>query len=233
MNNQNRIYYIVGGTIAVGLLLAFLVFAFSGGLDSPVTKLPSRVDSASSTKSHHVVIEKKIDSLSQHNVTPTKYTTLKSEISSGLNAGMYPNSIKSNLDNRLADAYSKAVIAKINNELSKNPINQNEVEIYLTHLNTIGLANNEVLNFRRILKEYNYWTVSVPSKVETFVKKSFANYNSDQYLSLKNELEGSSNISPNILSHPAVISSRKSSLARLQKYYNEYVQYQMAMSGFD
>ena len=236
MNNQNRIYYIIGGTLTAGLAIGLVLFIMAGGVSFPPPKggkalNDSVVINNGSLEPHHL-IEQKIDAISVNDVNPTQYSTLRTDITSAYNQKLFPESINQYLLNKLNETYKDAVITNLNREIRRNPVRESEMNILLSHLAIIGGAEREVADFKKVLAQLKYYTHTLPQKVNSFTGKSFTNYNSNTYLSLKNELETLPGIDARLKSNVAIKSAQSSSKEKLRKYYIAYVDYQMALDGF-
>ncbi len=239
MKDNKRTIYFMGGTILVGLLLiVFMLFGNdvikvispSDGTTIPVDSTVIVQGDTISTNppiqnSPHHKIQEKIDKLTVQNINPQVYVTITQEISSAEKAGVFPMSIATNLRESLNENYIRLSFNKADNIFAKDPINKTELNDILNHISSLGADRNRIQSYTTKIKQIEYYTQTLPAKVNRFTGRSFNNFNSNEYQSLKSELNNLPNLDPSLKTRASINSAKNLSLNKLSVYYSDYLDY--------
>ncbi|MFC6269442.1 hypothetical protein [Frigoriflavimonas asaccharolytica] len=226
MNDKNRIFYFMGGTIAVGIVVAIVVFLSGGGAKSSGSQTGTE-KSVSNNKD----LQAKVDALNIGNVSPAIYNSLRTEINSSLEQKTITQVWKTNLENELEQKYTNLTLQKINKYFAADPINENAMQPLIQHLKILGKGQNELKGIQAKINEINYYTKILPVEVHKFTSRSFDYFNKGKYTALSSELNDLPARNPSLKKRKSVQNVRSSSLAEIKKYYQEYVDYQMAIDS--
>lgn len=239
MKDNKRTIYFMGGTILVGLLLiVFMLFGNdvireispSGGRTIPVDStviVPKDTINTNPTKqkSSHHKIQEKIDKLTVQNVNPQVYVTIMQEIASAEKANIFPNSIATNLRESLNENYIRLSFNKADNIFAIDPINKTELNNILNHISSLGADRNRIQSYTTKIKQIEYYTQTLPAKVNQFTNRSFENFNSNKYQTLKSELNNLPNLDASLKNRVSIKAAKNASLYKLNNYYNDYLNY--------
>ena len=217
----------MGGTLAVGLLIALVMFISGGGSRTPTE--PSEVKAA--TVSNSAELQNKVDALTIDNVSPTSYNTLRTEIQSSFEAGTVVESMRKSLITELEQKYINLTLQKINKFFAADPVNETAMQPLIAHLQTLGKGQQEIKDIRTKINEINYYTKVLPTEVNKFTSGSFVNFSDGKYKALKGELENLPAKYPSLKNRKSVQSVKSSSLSKLTSYYQNYVSYNMSMQN--
>lgn len=226
MNDKNRIFYFMGGTLAVGLLVA-LIFFISGKKGIPeveptVIILP---------KSNAAGLQEKINELNNENVTPAYYNTLRTEITSSLEQKIIVKAEKEYLLTNLEQHYTNLTLKKIKKLFAADPVNEAAMQPLIGHLQSLGKGQQEINTIKKGIAEISYYNQILPAEVSKFTASSFVNFNDGKYKALKAELENLPDRHSALQNRQSVKATKAESLAKLTKYYQNYVAYNMAMQN--
>ena len=224
MNDKNRIYYFMGGTLAVGVLVALFMLItqkkteYGGGGEKEITSVSNKAE-----------LEVKIHEMNMNNISPAHYNTLRTEIVSSLGAKTIVKPTHDYLLDDLEQKYTDLTLQKINKYFAADPVNEAAMQPLIAHLQSLGKGQQEISNIRAKINEINYYTKVLPIEVNKFTSASFQYFNEGKYNSLKAELQNLPNTKSSLKNRNSVQAIKSSSLGRLTKYYKDYVAYNMAM----
>lgn len=230
MNDKNRVFYFMGGTVIVALLIIGLMYIFGGGEKTDEDKKTTQTELSSDPT---VEIKKATLDISIANVSPDKYSTITTKTSAAYNQKLINTALRESLQLELDNKYKSTSIAKLDQLIKADPVDVSSFNGIISHLKAIGVNDPKFANYQSGLAKMTYYTTSLPSKVSAFTSRSFANYNHDSYNSLKNEVETLPGLDPLFKKKSAVVSMQKSLLTRLRDYNSKYVDYQMSLDGLE
>lgn len=230
MNDKNRVFYFMGATVFVALLIIGVMYiSGDSGRKGGVKKTTQAELSSDPT----VDIKKATLDLSAANVSPDKYSTITSKITAAFNQKLINTTLRESLQLELDIKYKSASTAKLDHLINADPVDINTFNGIISHLKAIGVNDPKFANYQSGLAKMTYYTTSLPSKVSAFTNRSFSNYNHNAYNALKNEVEVLPGLDPLFKKKSAVVSMQKSLLARLRDYNSKYGDYEMSLDGLD
>lgn len=230
MNDKNRVFYFMGGTVLIALLIIGVMY-FSGG--NGKNEKNEKTTQTELNSDPTVEIKKATLDLSGANVSPDKYSTIITKISAAFNQKLINTSLRESLQLELDNKYKSASIAKLDQLIKADPVDISTFNGIISHLKAIGVNDPIFANYQSGLAKMTYYTTSLPSKVSAFTSRSFASYNHNTYNTLKSEVEALPGLDPLFKKKSAVTSMQKSLLTRLRDYNSKYVDYQMSLDGLD
>ncbi|MEP6262022.1 MAG: hypothetical protein ABJ092_10625 [Gillisia sp.] len=183
---------VVSGIILVGGLFAYEVFAVSAEKEEVAAEEPSA--SPETETAIHSDLEKKIDKLNSFAFNPQSYSILMTEIHSYYMTESFTESIKTSLENRLLEVYSKQVFTEAEKFLSGRSQSSQEVQNLLSQLKENGGNQQKINYYQNQINYYNYYSSTLPQKVSNFIRKGITNYTDEEYNMLKDEVNNMSNL---------------------------------------
>lgn len=224
MNDKNRMYYFMGGTLAVGVFVALFMLLTqkkTGTNESNEKEIPP--------VSNKAELEVKIYEINMNNVSPAQYNTLRTEIVSSLEAKTIVKPTQDYLLDDLERKYTDLTLQKINKYFAEDPLNEPAMQPLISHLQSLGKGLQEISNIRAKINEINYYTKVLPVEVNKFTSASFQYFDEGKYNALKTELQNLPTTKPSLKNRNSVQAVKSSSLIKLTNYYKKYVDYNMAM----
>ena len=141
-------------------------------------------------------IENKINELKSKNFDPSCFNTIKIEIDSYYDLGIFQSSSKSYLTTKLTSGYSDLVYKQCEFFLSNNIGTSQEVSSWLNQLEQITSSNSKIDNYKNQIKWYNYYATTLPNAVDAFIAPGITNYEENLYTKLKQEVQTMPNFDP-------------------------------------
>lgn len=216
MNSKYRGLYFLGATIVLGLLIIGIMRIMNQNNETKTHEKSSTTASQSNT---HEIIEQKIGDLSIQNIDPSLYNTLLIEIENGASQGLFNGDMKDMLFNNLNEKYKSIVLQKINGYLNVDPVNFAEVDKYLSHVEGVFGASKEIGEIKSKIKTIQYYTVTLPQKVNAFINDGYGNFEESTYQNLMKELNS---VPANLLKRKFISSSIAKNRANLNAYRVEF-----------
>ena len=182
ITEQNRSLVFLAGTLVMGILIiSVLLFVESNDVEGVEI-----VNEQANT--NFKALETKIEDLSKQNFNPNSYNTLATGINASCDQQLITGSAKSNLISKLGTVYSDLVYKQCDFFLSNNVGTSEEVISWLNQLEAITSRNSKIDNYKTQIKWYNYYSINLPQKVDSFIAPGITNYEDNQYQKLKVKL---------------------------------------------
>lgn len=230
MNDKNRVYYFMGGTLLVALLIIGVMY-MSGSNNSPskTTKKPEVTLPSDPTADIH----KAIADITTANVSGATYSTIVTKISAAHNQKIINDALRESLQLELDNKYKSTALAKINQLIKADPINVGAINEMITHLKSIGVNDPKFTQYQSGIAKMNYFTGNIPNKVAAFTGRSFSNYDHGAYKALVSEIETLPGLDPLFKNKSAVKAMQSSAISRMRAYNAKYAEYQMSLNNLD
>lgn len=230
MNDKNRVFYFMGGTLLVALLIIGVMY-LSGSRSNGTTTGSKKEVALSSDPTGE--IKKAISEITPANVSGVTYTTILTKITAARNQNLINDALQESLQLQLDNQYKSAALTKIDNLVKGDPVNVAEINSVIGHLKSIGVNDPKFSAYQSGIAKMNYFTSTLPGKVSAFTSRSFANYDHNSYKALVNEIESLPGLDPIFRKKSAVVSVQSSSLKKMRDYNAKYAQYQMSLDNID
>jgi hypothetical protein len=183
ITEQNRSLIFLAGTIVLGILIISVMML--GGSDG----VPPPIINNDLADPNSKALETKIDALKKQHFNPDMYSTLLTEIDGSYQQELITGSAKSFLLMKLTNEYSDLVYKQAELFLKQDVGKSDEINGWLNQLEKINGGNSKINNYRNQIKWYNYYSLTLPSKVDAFIEPGISNYQKSTYQSLKQELQ--------------------------------------------
>ena len=220
MNNKYRGLYFLGATIVLGLLIIGIMRMMN---QNNGMKTPEKNSATASKSNTHQVIEQKIEELTIQNIDPSLFNALLIEIENGASQGLFNGDMKNMLFNSLNQKYQSLALQKLNGYVDVDPINYAEVDKYLGHYKGVFGESGAIRELQGRIKTIQYYTVTLPQKVNAFIKAGFGNFEDTTYQNLMKEL---SNVPGNLRKRKFINSSVTKLQADLINYKAEFEEWE-------
>jgi hypothetical protein len=176
---QKRSIIFLGLTLLIGALLIGGMLLFEtetpGGEGSP------RPGPGGGVKFKEM--ETKINSLTNQKFDPSCYSTLKTEIDTNYELGIFPSSSKTYLTTKLNSVYSDLVYKRCEIFLKKDIGIYKDLTGWLLQLEIIISKNAKIDYYKNQIKAFDYYSRSLSKEVDFFCKQPF---DENRYPELKN-----------------------------------------------
>lgn len=214
LTDGNRSLVFLAGTLIIGvLILSILLFVESNDVEGVEI-----VDEPVNT--NFKVLETKIDDLRKQNFNPNNYNTLATEIDASYQQELITGSAKSNLVTKLTSVYSDLVYKQTELFLISDVGTSQEVLSWLNQLERISSKNPKIDTYRSQIKWYNYYSSTLPNKVEVFINNG--NYTDEKYSELSNELKYMAYFKPVYKNRLKFNNIRKNLMLKLDNFNADY-----------
>jgi hypothetical protein len=183
ITEQNRSLVFLAGTLIIGILIiSVLLFVESNDVEGvEIVNDPANTNFKS--------IETKIDALKNQNFNPNSYNTIATEIDASFQQELITGSAKSNLVAKLTSVYSDLVYKQADLFLTRDIGTRQEVLSWLSQLQRITSRNSKIDTYKIQIKWYNYYSTTLPNKVNAFIAPGITNYEPEKYEKLKLEVQ--------------------------------------------
>jgi len=210
LTDGNRSLVFLAGTLILGvLIISVLLFVESNDVEG-VEIINEQANS------NFKVLETKIEDLNKQNFNPNYYNTLATEIDASFQQELITGSAKSNLVAKLISVYSDLVYKQTELFLTSDVGTSQEVLTWLNQLEKITSKNPKIDTYRSQIKWYNYYSSTLPNKVEVFIKNG--NYTDKKYSDLSNELKNMAFFKPIYKNRLKFNSIRKNLMLKLDNF---------------
>lgn len=217
ITEKNRSIVFLAGTILIGILLIGAVMY----IESDDVEDIEIVNQPPSTT--FPILEKKIANLKQQNFNPTSYSTLATEIDASYQQGLINSSAKTNLITNLTTVYSGLVYNQCEFFLAgTNADSSTDVLSWLAQLERISAKNVKIDNYRNQIKWYQYYSLSLPTKVNNFIRPGITNYDETTYKVLKTEVQQMPNLKPEYKNKAKFSKIRTELTAKLERFNTQF-----------
>ena len=230
MNDKNRVFYFMGGTLLVALLIIGVMY-LSGSRRNNGSNTSKQATVLSSDPT--VDIKKAILDINSANASGEKYSTAVTMISAARNQNLINDALHESLQLQLDNQYKSAAITKIDRLIKSDPINIAEINTLISHMKSIGINDPKCASYQSQIAKMNYYTTSLPVKVNAFTSRSFANYNHEAYKALINEIETLPGLDPLFKKKNAVAAMQGSLIRKMRDYNAKYADYQMSLNNIN
>jgi len=214
IKESNRGIFFLGATVLIGVsLIIVLVF-------NKPPKLPP-IDYPKPTKdSTFKILENDIKTFKFQAFNPSNYFTLLTNISSNFEQGLITPTVKNNLVLNLNEDYSELIYNQCELYLKGDDSHQNEEILrWLGQLEGIPHTNNRINLYRDQIKQYEYYSVSLPKKVSEYIARGQTNFIKELHLAYKNEVLTMPNLDRNYFYTPKLQEVRKNLIPSLDTLY--------------
>ena len=216
ITEQNRSLVFLAGTLVMGILIiSVLLFVESNDVEGVEI-----VNEQANT--NFKALETKIEDLKKQNFDPNSYNTIVTGINSSFEQDLITGSAKSNLVSKLTTVYSDLVYKQCDFFLTNNIGNSQEVSSWLNQLEKITSGNSKINTYRNQIKWYNYYSTTLPNKVEAFIAPGIINYEDKKYEKLKNEVQTMPNFDPSYKNNSKFSGIRNNLISKLKKLNEDY-----------
>lgn len=134
-------------------------------------------------------IEIKISELKNKTFDPSCFNTIKTEIDSYYDLGIYQSSSKTYLTTKLTSVYSDLVFNQTELFLTSDIGTSNEVLSWLNQLQKITSKTSKIDNYKNQINAYNYYSITLSRKVNNFISPDTTKFNEDIYKKLLFEVK--------------------------------------------
>ncbi|SEB06527.1 hypothetical protein SAMN05443667_11919 [Flavobacterium gillisiae] len=217
ITEKNRSIVFLAGTILIGILLigAVMYIEYDDVEDIEIVNEPPSTT--------FPILEKKIANLKQQNFNPTSYSTLATEIDASYQQGLINSSAKTNLITNLTSVYSGLVYNQCGFFLAGTNANSStDVLNWLAQLERISAKNVKIDNYRNQIKWYQYYSLSLPTKVNNFIRPGITNYDEATYKVLKTEVQQMPNLKPEYKNKAKFSKIRTELTAKLERFNTQF-----------
>ena len=215
ITEQNRSLVFLAGTLIMGILIiGVLLFVESNDVEGVEI-----VNEQANT--NFKALETKIEALKNQNFNPNNYNTLLTEINSSFDRKLITGSAKSNLVTKLTTVYSDLVYKQAELFLCREIGTSQEVLSWLNQLQKITSRNSKIDTYRNQIKWYNYYSITLPNKVEAFIS-DLTNYNEDKYKKYKQEVQTMPNFEPSYKNRPKFNKIRNNLRSELENFNADF-----------
>jgi hypothetical protein len=213
ITEKNRSLVFLGGTILVGILIiGILMFTESSDVDGVEI-----VDQPVNT--NFKALESKIKNLKTQNFNPSSYNTLATDIDASYQQELLNASAKTNLMSNLAMVYSNLVYSRCEHFLMGAGMDSSsDVISWLNQLEKITAKNKRIDKYRSQINAYNYYSTTLPAKVNQFIYPGITNYNEDKYDAYMKEVVNMPNLDPAYKNKPKFLKIKTELTLALQKF---------------
>lgn len=186
---KNRQFIFLLGSILIGVLLISVSMLME---NSSVEKTEISNDEMGTNFS---ALESKIKAISSQNYNPSLYVNINAEIHSSFAQQLITKAGEQNLKLQLQDLQSKNLYALCESFLTGVPLNSNELKNWLDDLTKTYPNESKSSHYKNQINAYNYYSTSLPNKINSFIKKSCLDQNMTQ--NLINEVSAMSKLDHN------------------------------------
>lgn len=216
ISEKNRSLVFLAGTLVMGILIiSVLLFVESNDVEAVEI-----VNEQANT--NFKALEAKIDDLKKQNFNPDNYSTIATDIGTSYQQDLITGSAKSNLLSKLTIVYSDLVYKQAELFLVRDIGTSKEVLSWLNQLQTITSRNAKIDTYRNQIKWYNYYSTTLPNKVDAFIAPGITNYEENLYVKLKNEVQTMPNFDSSYKNRSKFNSIRYNLTSRLENFNAEY-----------
>jgi hypothetical protein len=216
ITEQNRSLVFLAGTLVMGILIiSVLLFVESNDVEGVEI-----VNEQANT--NFKSLETKINALKNQSFNPNSYNTLATEVDASFQQELITGSAKSNLVTKLTSVYSDLVYKQAHLFLTRDIGTSQEVLSWLNQLQKITSGNSKIDTYKNQIRWYNYYSTTLPKKVEAYIAPGITNYKDDSYEKLKNEVQTMPNLDPSYKNSSKFSSIRSNLISKLKKLNEDY-----------
>jgi hypothetical protein len=216
ITEKNRSLVFLAGTLVMGILIMGMLLFLEGNDVVGGTVVKDGVETNFKT------LEVRIDNLKSQSFNPTSYNTIVAEIDASFQQELITGPAKTNLIDNLNNVYSDLVYKQCELFLTSRTNNSKDVLAWLNQLQRITSRNSKIDNYRNQINLYNYYSSSLPNKVDRFIASGFGNYSDGVYDHLKNEVQNMPNFNATYKNSSKFSTLRKNLLYKLQLFNSDY-----------
>lgn len=213
---QNRSLVFLAGTLVMGILIiSVLLFVERNDVEGVEI-----VNEQANT--NFKALESKIDALKNQNFNPNSYNTIATEIDASYQQELITGSAKSNLVTKLTSVYSDLVFKQCELFLTRNYNTSKDVLSWLNQLQRITSRNSKIDTYRNQINLYNYYSTTLPNKVDAFIAPGITNYEDNLYEKLKNEVQTMPKFDPSYKNSSKFSGIRYNLISKLERFNSAY-----------
>lgn len=217
ITEKNRSLVFLGGTMLMGILIIGILVYFENNDVESVEIVNQQANS------NFKELESKIKNLKTQNFDPTSYNTIAAEINTSYEQELITADSKTNLMLNIATVYSDLVYARCEFYLTGMGLDSSkQVTSWLNQLESITAKNAKIVNYRNQIKWYDYYSKTLPSKVNNFINPGITNYDEDKYKILKEEVSNMPNLGLAYKNKSNFINIRRKLINDLQNFNAQF-----------
>lgn len=192
INNMDRGAKILIGALTIGILVIGLSQLITGS-KSPDSKPASE----NSTETNYFnILNAKVDLLNSGPLDHNRFNSQEAEIDSYLGQQLIIPAAANSLKSSLNKIFAGRVYKECDSFLKGINVNSNQISQLLNVLQSKIGANATINGYKNQIKWYQYYSSTLPTKVNAFVRAGIDNYTETEYLSLKNEVQNTPGLNP-------------------------------------
>ena len=216
ITQKNRSLVFLAGTLVMGILIMGILLFLEDNdvVGGTIVNVP--------TDNNFKSLEVSIDNLKSQPFDATSYNTLVAEIDASFEQELITGPAKTNLIDNLNNVYSDLVYKQCELFLTSRTNNSKDVLGWLNQLQQITSRNSKIDNYRNQINLYNYYSTTLPKKVDAFIASGFENYTDGVYDKLKNDVQNMPNFNDSYKNSSKFITLRKNLLYKLQIFNSDY-----------
>ena len=219
ITQENRSTYFLVGTMLVGLLCigVLMLFENTGGVGDVISKIE--------VKSTYKQLEMDVNDVKNKNFDPNSFNTMVMSINQNYSQGLITSAAKNNLTKDLTDIFSTQIFSQSERLLNGNEQNTSEkVLSWLSQLEIIMSKNAKIDNYRSQIKLFEYYSITLPERVNNFVAGGPTQFDENTYLNLKNQVSTMPNFEASYQNRQKFVAIKNELLPTLINAYNQWIQ---------
>ena len=219
ITQENRSTYFLVGTMLVGLLCigVLMLFENTGGVGDVISKIE--------VKSTYKQLEMDVNDVKNKNFDPNSFNTMVMSINQNYSQGLITSAAKNNLTKDLTDIFSTQIFSQSERLLKGNEQNTSEkVLSWLSQLEIIMSKNAKIDNYRSQIKLFEYYSITLPERVNNFVAGGPTQFDENTYLNLKNQVSTMPNFEASYQNRQKFVAIKNELLPTLINAYNQWIQ---------
>lgn len=183
---------ILAGALGLGVLIIGAT-QMIGNTNKVKTELVSTVSEGTTLFNE---LTSKVDSLKTGSLDVPRFNTLEVSVDSYFEQKLITDQAANSLKTSINRIFALRVYAYCEAFLKGRNGNAPECIQLLNNLQGKIGANNQILMYRTQIKWFQYYSTTLPNKVNTFVKSGIGNYTDEEYQRLKDEVQNMPGLSP-------------------------------------
>ena len=173
---KNRQFIFLLAAIVIGVLLIGI------SMYNESTGVQKTEISNDEMGSNFSALESKIKALSNKSYKPSSYITISAEVHSSLAQQLITQAGEKNLKLQLQDLQSKNLYSLCESYLTGVSLNSNELKNWLNDLKQTYPNESKTSFYKNQINAYNYYSIILPAKINSFIKKTCLDLNMTQSL---------------------------------------------------
>jgi hypothetical protein len=173
---KNRQFIFLIGVIVIGVLF----IGVSMLMENTSVEKPKISNDEMGT--NFSALESKIKAISSQSYNPSLYLSISVEIHSSFAQQLITQAGEQNLKLQLRDLQSKNLYSVCESYLTGAPLNSSELKNWLDDLKKTYPNESKTSYYKNQINAYNYYSTSLPNKINSFIKKSCFDENMTQTL---------------------------------------------------